>query len=205
MARVRCLLLDVDGVMTDGRLYYTSSGEEYKAFHVRDGSALVLWRRAGGRIAIVSGRSSPAVARRASEVQADVLLQGVADKRWGLIEVCRRLQLHAEEICAIGDDWLDMPVLRSVGVAVAPADATSEVRQSVDYVTVASGGAGVVREVVEWLLKEQGKWDQIVENSPLGGDSCQMGSSGAAGAADNDLLDQRVTASSGAQAYEEQG
>lgn len=163
LARICCLLLDVDGVLTDGHLYYTAGGEEMKAFHVRDGSALKLWRMSGGRTAIVSGRSSTAVERRARELDVDILLQGVTDKVSGLAEVCRQLMLEEAKVCAIGDDWLDLPLLRRVGVAAAPADATAEVRQCVDYVTLSCGGKGAVRDVVEWVLRGQGKWAKLLE------------------------------------------
>lgn len=162
IGRIRCLVLDVDGVLTDGRLYYTAEGEQTKVFHVRDGSALRLWKLAGGYVAILSGRSSPAAARRAQELSIEVVRQGVADKVSVLPEVCRALQVELSEMCAVGDDWLDVPLLDRVGVAAAPADACPEVLQRVDYVTPSRGGQGVIRDLVEWLLRQQGKWNNTL-------------------------------------------
>jgi len=152
--RIRCLVLDVDGVLTDGRLYYTADGEDIKVFHVRDGSALKLWKVAGGWTVILTGRSSLALTRRAEELSVDVMRQGVADKAQAL-----------SEICAVGDDWLDVPLLRQVGVAAAPADACPEVLACVDFITPCRGGQGVVRDVVQWLLSRQGKWQTTLEQA----------------------------------------
>ncbi|MBA2225636.1 KdsC family phosphatase [Thermogemmata fonticola] len=162
IGRIRCLVLDVDGVLTDGRLYYTAEGEQAKTFHVRDGSALRLWKLAGGCAVILSGRSSPAVACRAQELSIDVVRQGLADKASVLPDVCRALQVELSEMCAVGDDWLDVPLLQRVGVAAAPADACPEVLQRVDYVTPSRGGQGVIRDLVEWLLRQQGKWENTL-------------------------------------------
>jgi 3-deoxy-D-manno-octulosonate 8-phosphate phosphatase (KDO 8-P phosphatase) len=156
--RIRCLVLDVDGVLTDGRLYYTADGEHIKTFHVRDGSALRLWKVAGGWTVILSGRSSAALMRRAEELSADVVRQGVANKVQTLSEVCHTLRVEWSEICAVGDDWLDVPLLRQVGVAAAPADACPEVLSCVDFVTPCRGGHGAIRDLVEWLLRQQGRW-----------------------------------------------
>jgi len=163
--RIRCLVLDVDGVLTDGRLYYTADGEDIKVFHVRDGSALKLWKVAGGRTVILTGRSSLALTRRAEELSVDVMRQGVADKAQALSEICADLRLERSEICAVGDDWLDVPLLRQVGVAAAPADACPEVLACVDFITPCRGGQGVVRDVVQWLLSRQGKWQTTLEQA----------------------------------------
>ncbi|MCS7271169.1 MAG: HAD hydrolase family protein, partial [Gemmataceae bacterium] len=111
------------------------------------------------RVAIVSGRSSEAVVRRARELQVDLVIQGVTDKGATLETVCGQLGLEAAAWCAVGDDWLDLPLLSRTGLAAAPADAVAEVRQRVDYVTEAPGGQGVVHQVVEWLLRLQGRWE----------------------------------------------
>jgi 3-deoxy-D-manno-octulosonate 8-phosphate phosphatase (KDO 8-P phosphatase) len=163
--RIRCLVLDVDGVLTDGRLYYTADGEDIKVFHVRDGSALKLWKVAGGWTVILTGRSSLALTRRAEELSVDVMRQGVADKAQALSEICADLRLERSEICAVGDDWLDVPLLRQVGVAAAPADACPEVLACVDFITPCRGGQGVVRDVVQWLLSRQGKWQTTLEQA----------------------------------------
>jgi len=146
-------------------LYYTADGEDIKVFHVRDGSALKLWKVAGGWTVILTGRSSLALTRRAEELSVDVMRQGVADKAQALSEICADLRLERSEICAVGDDWLDVPLLRQVGVAAAPADACPEVLACVDFITPCRGGQGVVRDVVQWLLSRQGKWQTTLEQA----------------------------------------
>ena len=160
-AAVRLLLLDVDGVLTDGSVIYADDGSELKRFHVRDGSGLKLWHAAGKRSAIVSGRQSAAVERRAAELGIGPVLQGRDDKLAALAEVLAATGLTPEEVCAVGDDLPDLPVLRRCGLAVAVADACPEVRAAAAYVTAAPGGRGAVREAVEWLLKAQGRWDEL--------------------------------------------
>lgn len=161
-ARVRLLVLDVDGVLTDGRIVYADDGTEVKRFHVRDGSGLKFWRDAGKRAAIVSGRSSAAVTRRAAELGVAPVLQAQGDKLPAFERVLAEVGVTAAEVCAVGDDLPDLPVLTRAGLAVAVADACPEVRAVADYVTAAPGGAGAVREAVEWLLKLTGAWERIV-------------------------------------------
>ena len=163
-ARVRLLLLDVDGVLTDGRIVYADDGTELKRFHVRDGSGLKFWRDAGKRAAIVSGRRSPAVDRRAAELGIAPVLQGQGDKRPAFERVLAELGLDASQVCAIGDDLPDLPVLMRAGLAVAVTDACPEVRAAADYVTAVPGGAGAVRDAIEWLMKLTGEWDGIVQS-----------------------------------------
>lgn len=160
-ARIELLLLDVDGVLTDGGVVYLDDGRELKRFHVRDGSGLKLWRAAGKRAAIVSGRSSPAVERRAAELGLAPVLQGRDDKRAALDEVLRLTGLAPEQVCAIGDDLPDVPVLRACGLAVAVRDACPEARDAAHHVTAAPGGHGAARDAVEWLLKLQGRWADV--------------------------------------------
>jgi len=162
VAGIELLVLDVDGVLTDGRIIYTDDGRELKIFHVRDGSGLQLWRKAGKRAALISGRSSPAVTRRAAEFGLDPVIQGVSDKQAPLNKILAACRLRAEQVCAIGDDFPDLPVLRQCGLAVAVADACSEVKSAAHYVTRAPGGCGAVREVVEWILHAQGSWPKLV-------------------------------------------
>ncbi|HJZ57845.1 MAG TPA: HAD hydrolase family protein [Gemmataceae bacterium] len=161
-AKVELLLLDVDGVLTDGGIVYADNGVELKRFHVRDGSGLKLWQLAGKRAVIVSGRSSPAVEVRAAELGVSPVLQGRADKLTAFEAVLGETGLRAEQVCAIGDDLPDLPVLRRCGLAVAVADACPEVRAAADYVTTAPGGQGAVRDAIEWLLKLQGAWAGLV-------------------------------------------
>jgi 3-deoxy-D-manno-octulosonate 8-phosphate phosphatase (KDO 8-P phosphatase) len=161
-ARVRLLLLDVDGVLTDGRIVYADDGTEVKRFHVRDGSGLKFWRQTGKRAAVVSGRSSPAVDRRAAELGLAPVIQGQGDKLPAFERVLAETGLSAAEVCAVGDDLPDLPVLARAGLAVAVADACPEVRAAADYVTAVPGGAGAVRDAIEWLLQLTGEWDGVV-------------------------------------------
>ena len=161
-AKVSLLVLDVDGVLTDGSVIYADDGPELKRFHVRDGSGLKFWREAGNRAAIISGRSSSAVDRRAKELGIGPVLQGRSEKLPALDEVLASLNLRPDQVCAVGDDLPDLPVLNRVGLAVAVADACSEVRAAAHYVTKVPGGRGAVRDAIEWLLKLRGEWDGIV-------------------------------------------
>ncbi len=157
--RVRLLLLDVDGVLTDGGLYYGPQGEALKRFHVKDGHGIVMWRVCGGRTAILTARTSEIVARRAAALKIDPVLQGQKDKHAGFTKLLELTQLPAEAVCYIGDDTNDLAVLESAGLAVAPADAVPEARAVAHWVTQASGGHGAVRELTEMLLRAQGLWE----------------------------------------------
>ena len=161
-ARVELLVLDVDGVLTNGGIIYAGSDVEIKAFHVRDGSGLKCWRDAGKRTAIVTGRSSSALARRASELMIDFVVQGVADKLAALQSILTATGLHPEQAAAVGDDLPDWPVLRTVGLAVAGADGCAEVRHAAHYVTQAKGGEGAAREAIELVMRCQGTWQRHV-------------------------------------------
>lgn len=161
-AAIELILLDVDGVLTDASVIYADDGTELKRFHVRDGSGLKLWRAAGKRAAIVSGRKSAAVERRAAELGIGPVLQGRDDKLAAFAEVLTLTGLRPEQVCAIGDDLPDVPVLRRCGLAIAVADACEELRAVANYVTTAPGGRGAVREAIEWLLKSSGRWAELV-------------------------------------------
>ncbi|QJW93334.1 KdsC family phosphatase [Frigoriglobus tundricola] len=160
-AAIELLLLDVDGVLTDGSVIYADDGAELKRFHVRDGSGLKLWHTAGKRSAIVSGRTSAAVTRRAAELGTAPVLQGRDDKSAALADVLAATGLTPAQVCAIGDDLPDLPLLRQCGLAVAVADACPEVRAAAHFVTDAPGGRGAVRAAIEWLLKAQGRWTEL--------------------------------------------
>jgi 3-deoxy-D-manno-octulosonate 8-phosphate phosphatase (KDO 8-P phosphatase) len=162
-ARIELLLLDVDGVLTDGRIVYTDSGEELKAFHVRDGSGLKLWRRSGKRAAILSGRTSPTVTRRAGELGIDLVVQGAGEKLPALRRILQETGLQPDQVCAVGDDLPDFPVLLACGLAVAVADAAAELKTAADFVTTLPGGHGAVREAIEWLMRGQGTWNAAVD------------------------------------------
>jgi 3-deoxy-D-manno-octulosonate 8-phosphate phosphatase (KDO 8-P phosphatase) len=156
--RIRLLVLDVDGVLTDGVLVYGASGEEIKRFHVRDGLALQQARRAGVEVAIVSGRASAAVTRRMSELGVVEVHQGVGDKEALLRGLLARLGVSAAETAVMGDDLPDLSLMRMAGIAMAPVDAAPEVRQAADWMSRSAGGHGAVREAVEWLLRSRKAW-----------------------------------------------
>jgi 3-deoxy-D-manno-octulosonate 8-phosphate phosphatase (KDO 8-P phosphatase) len=162
-AAIELLVLDVDGVLTDGQVIYAGAEAEIKAFHVRDGSALAIWKRVGKRAALISGRDSPAVTRRAAELGVEPVLQGSADKLAALRHIVSGIGVALEHVAAIGDDLPDLPVLAHVGLAVAVADACPEVREAAHYVTQAPGGRGAVREAIELVLRCQGIWQGVVE------------------------------------------
>ena len=162
-AAIRLLLLDVDGVLTDGRVTYTDGGDEVKRFHVRDGSGLKMWQSLGLKVAVISGRTSKAVERRAKELGLAPVFQGRADKLPTFHELLAEVKLEPGQVCAVGDDLPDLPVLVRCGLSVAVADACPEVRAAVHHTTTAAGGAGAVREAVEWVLKLRGEWDGVVQ------------------------------------------
>jgi 3-deoxy-D-manno-octulosonate 8-phosphate phosphatase (KDO 8-P phosphatase) len=150
--RIRLVVLDVDGVLTDGRLYYGARGEAMKAFHVRDGHGIKQLLAAGIEVAIVSGRKSPAVAARARELGIRHCKQGVADKLTVVKRLAARLKLSLGAVAAIGDDTPDAPVLRAVGIGFAVADAHDDALSAAHFATTLPGGRGAVREMSDWLL-----------------------------------------------------
>jgi len=161
-ARIGVLVLDVDGVLTDGRIVYTDAGEELKAFHVRDGSGLKLWTSLGKHAGIITGRRSAIVDRRGKELGIHAIAQGVDDKKTALQQMLASLGRTPEEACVIGDDIVDVPMMRAVGLAAAVADACPEAKEDADYVTETRGGRGAVREVIELILRAQGSWQEVV-------------------------------------------
>lgn len=160
---IKLLVVDVDGVLTDGRIFCSDSGEEQKVFHVRDGSGITYWHRSGFKSVIISGRTSRAVEHRARELGISDVYQGAQQKLDVYEEIIEKYGLRDEEVCYVGDDLIDLPVLRRVGFSVAVPDSPEEVLSAVDYVTKAPGGGGAVREVVEKVLKSQGKWEGIMK------------------------------------------
>jgi len=152
LERVRLLVLDVDGVMTDGRLYFDAQGEALKAFHVHDGLGLKLAMRAGIEILVLSGRRSEAVSVRCHELGVRLVEQGCEDKVAALDRWLTQLKVSREEALCLVDDSSDVPLMRAVGIAVAVADAHREALEAADRVTVLQGGRGAVREVCDWLL-----------------------------------------------------
>jgi YrbI family 3-deoxy-D-manno-octulosonate 8-phosphate phosphatase len=162
-ARIELLVLDVDGVLTDGSIIYGDGTVELKAFFVRDGVGLRLWQQAGKRTALLTGRTSPIVERRAAELGMQAVFQGLAGKGAAFRQALAAAALKPEQACAVGDDLPDLPVLVTCGLAVAVADACPEVKGAAHYVTRAPGGRGAVRETVELILASQGRWLQTME------------------------------------------
>lgn len=160
-ARVRAVILDVDGVLTDGGLLYHADGES-KMFNVRDGHGIVLARLAGMRTAFLTGRVSEVVRRRAAELKIDALREGVYRKGEALPELLRVLEVKAEQVCYAGDDLVDLPVMKRVGFPVTVADAVPEVRAAAAWIAPSRGGQGAVREIMEFILKSNGMWDGMV-------------------------------------------
>lgn len=162
LGAIRLLICDVDGVLTSGELIFSPEGES-KVFHVHDGQGLAFARQAGLKVAWVSSRRSTVVQRRARELKIDVLMQGVDGKREAVKRLLRRFRLAKAQACFVGDDWVDLPAFAEVGYRFAVANAVPEVKAVADRITVACGGAGGVREVVECILKAQGIWKGVTD------------------------------------------
>jgi 3-deoxy-D-manno-octulosonate 8-phosphate phosphatase (KDO 8-P phosphatase) len=163
------LVLDVDGVLTDGRLVYDADGQPVKTFHAQDGCALRLWLRAGRRAAILSGRSSGAADRRGTELGLHPVCTGVADKVATLDEMLAEADLSPEQAIFIGDDIPDLGAMARCGWTAVPADATPIAKRQADYVARRGGGAGAVAEVVEYVMRKQGVWSAASASPPTVG------------------------------------
>ena len=163
LAKIKLLLLDVDGVMTDGRITYDNAGGETKSFDVKDGHGLKLLQRAGIKIGIITGRQSAVVARRAEELGIELVYQGAKDKLVPFNEILKKLALSPEEVAYVGDDVVDLPVMRRVGFAATVADAVEEVKPFAALVTARKGGRGAVREICDFLLKNSGRWAAVTD------------------------------------------
>ncbi len=161
--RIKLLICDVDGVLTDGRIIYANDGAELKAFDVKDGHGVKLLMRTGVDVAIVTARSSNVVEIRAQDLGIETVYQGVKDKSTALESILRATNLDAAELAYIGDDLVDLPVMRRVGFSATVADAVREVREAADYVAMRPGGRGAVREVCELVMRVQNSWDKVVE------------------------------------------
>lgn len=161
-AAVRLVVLDVDGVLTDGRLFFGPQGETLKAFNVRDGHGVKLLRDAGIEVAILSSRKSEIVAVRAREIGIARVLQGEADKGAAFTRLLAQSHLEASACAYMGDDWPDLPVLARVGLAAAPADGCNEVKATAHWVASRAGGAGAVRELAEFILRAQDRFDEAL-------------------------------------------
>jgi 3-deoxy-D-manno-octulosonate 8-phosphate phosphatase (KDO 8-P phosphatase) len=162
-SKIKMLATDVDGVLTDGTVNISSDGTESKAFHLLDGHGIKLWHRAGFQTAMISGRASGATTVRAEQLSIGFVRQGYKKKLPAFEELLKEASVSADEVIYIGDDLLDLPLVKRAGYGVAVANAVDELKDVADYVTKKSGGTGAVREVIEQVLKSLGKWDKLME------------------------------------------
>ena len=162
--RIRLILLDVDGVLTDGTVLMHGDGTESKAFHIRDGAAIVWAMQAGVDIGVLSARASAATTQRTSQLGMKIVAQGVASKAIEFARILTETGLDEEAVAYMGDDLLDIPVLKRAGLSAAPADAAPETRAAAHWVSPSAGGRGAVREFIELVLRSQGRWDAIVRD-----------------------------------------
>jgi 3-deoxy-D-manno-octulosonate 8-phosphate phosphatase (KDO 8-P phosphatase) len=163
LAKIELLLLDVDGILTDGKIRYDENGIETKAFSVTDGHGLKMLSRIGIDVGIVTGRKSPVVDKRASELGITEVHQGALNKLEVVREILIRRKLSPEKVCYMGDDIVDLPVLLQVGLSVSVADAEEDVKKRVDWVISKNGGAGAVRTLTDALIKAKGRWDELTD------------------------------------------
>jgi 3-deoxy-D-manno-octulosonate 8-phosphate phosphatase (KDO 8-P phosphatase) len=160
---IKLLLIDVDGVLTDGGIFYNDNGTESKAFNVKDGLGIKLLMEAGIHVGIITGRRSNALFNRCRELGIDLIYDGVSDKADALNRVLERTGLSAEEVACMGDDLPDLALMRRTGLSIAVADAHVTVRESADMTTSAKGGHGAVREACDAILKAKGIWESILK------------------------------------------
>jgi 3-deoxy-D-manno-octulosonate 8-phosphate phosphatase (KDO 8-P phosphatase) len=164
LSALRLLVLDVDGVLTDGTILLGAGEEELKAFHTRDGAGLALWREAGLASTFLTGRGGAAVRRRAAELRIGRIWEGVRDKTAAFDEVLAHFGVAAHETIVMGDDVPDLGILARAGFSAAPADASPDVRERVDLVVPSPGGRGAVRDLVEHVLRATGRWQSLLES-----------------------------------------
>ncbi len=163
-AKIRLLLFDVDGVLTDGKILLHPDGTESKQFDIKDGTGLVWAQRAGLKVGVLSARSSPATAHRAAQLGIAIVHQGVASKLRAYEDILHAHGLADADVAYMGDDVLDLPVIARAGLTAAPCDAVEDVRSRVHYVGRAPGGAGAARELVELVLKAQDRWERLLDH-----------------------------------------
>ncbi|MCG8567715.1 MAG: HAD-IIIA family hydrolase [Desulfobacterales bacterium] len=164
LSQIKLLLLDVDGVLTNGQITYTDSGAQVKSFNSKDGLGIRLLMDAGIQVGIVTGRTSGALRHRCENLGLDLLFDGIKDKSKSIETISQKMGIAPEKMAFMGDDLIDLPAMTRVGFSVAVADAVPEVRQQADFITRAKGGQGAVREFCELILKSNGLWDKILES-----------------------------------------
>lgn len=161
---IKLIALDVDGVLTDGKLLIGSDGVEYKSFHVKDGMGISLARYYGMKVAIITGRKSESVKVRSKELNVDYVFEGITNKKETLFDLISLLQIDLCNVFYIGDDINDLPVIHSVGFSAAPQDAVDIVKSSVNFVCQTNGGNGAVREAIEYVLTMQTDYQKLIES-----------------------------------------
>ncbi len=162
IALIQMILCDVDGVLTDGGICFDNQGIETKTFHVRDGMGIRMWQAAGWQFGLLTARTSHIVKLRAAELGITVVRQGFTDKLTVARQIMKEQSLQPAQVCYVGDDLPDLQLMAHAGFSVAVADAVPEIREAAHYVTRAAGGRGAVRELIEMMLKSQGRWDELV-------------------------------------------
>ena len=162
-AKIELILSDVDGVMTDGGIQLLDDGTQFVKFHIRDGMGVRLWREAGKRFGIVTGRKLDSIRKRAEDLWLDIIRLGIDDKLPAVDELAAEFNITREQVCYIGDDLLDLKTIQSVGLGVAVADAVEDVRKAAKYTTSVPGGQAAVREVIELILKNTGRWEDVLK------------------------------------------
>lgn len=160
--KIRLLILDVDGVLTDGRLFFDEHGKEYKSFHARDGHGLRLLQQAGVKVAVISGRKSASVAVRMQNLGIELVYQGYEQKSTAFNDILDKLALDPQYVAAVGDDVLDLPMLRRAGLAISVNDAHPKVKEYTHWCTSLPGGLGAVREVCDLIMQAQGTFDSVI-------------------------------------------
>lgn len=160
--KLKLLILDVDGVLTDGRLFFDTQGNEYKSFHARDGHGIKLLRQTGVEVAVISGRKSSSVALRMKNLGIEHVYQGHENKVAAFNEVIEKVGIRPEQAAHVGDDLLDLPIMIRVGLAIAVNDANFAVKQHADWCTTLPGGQGAVREVCDFIMQAQGSFDDVL-------------------------------------------
>jgi 3-deoxy-D-manno-octulosonate 8-phosphate phosphatase (KDO 8-P phosphatase) len=160
--KLKLLILDVDGVLTDGKLFFDNQGNEYKSFHARDGHGIKLLRQTGVEVAVISGRKSNSVALRMKNLGIEHVYQGHENKQAAFNEILEKIGITPEQAAHVGDDLLDLPIMIRVGLAIAVSDANFAVKQRADWCTSLPGGHGAVREVCDFIMQAQGRFDEVL-------------------------------------------
>jgi len=160
--KVKLLLLDVDGVLTDGRIIYDSKGRDLKLFDVHDGLGVYLLKRCGIKTILITAKGSRAIRPRARDMQVEAVFENVSPKSSVLDEILNKYRVDADEVCFVGDDLVDLCLMKKAGFPIAVFNACSEIKQAASYITKSAGGRGAVREVAELILKAQDKWEESI-------------------------------------------